>query len=96
MNTTTVEPWPVQRIGDEFFAGYICGLGYCESGDKAVPVADFQYDTATRRYRLPTDTRLLDELFELVKHDMLHGSIDGVYSKLWIRRTANGYKVSLP
>ena len=96
-----VKDWPLTKAGDEKFFGYVVAMGVFprEWGDEdgMTQYADFAYNDAYERYRLPDDEGLKKQL-----HDMLWHNLNGVahagdiYGKVWIKRSEHGYAVELP
>lgn len=109
MNTTTeiihqkllVKPWPLLKIGDEKFFGYVVSMGIFPrdwgDSDGMFVYADFAYNDSYERYLIPNDEDLKEQL-----HDMLWSNLNGpagpgdIYGKVWIFLTPHGYLVQMP
>jgi hypothetical protein len=98
--TLVVKEWPLKQVGDERFFGYVVAVGvfprdWSEEGMFAY--ADFACNDSYCRYRLPKDENLLSRLI-----DFLWGNTDmcrrgeGIYGKVWVKLTDQGYQVHLP
>jgi hypothetical protein len=96
-----VKDWPLEKVGDEKFFGYIVSIGVFPADDwdseGMIPYVDFAYNQKYERYRLPNNAGLHDQL-----HQMLIENIDmgingnGIYNKVWISLNDDGYLVFLP
>lgn len=92
-----IKDWPLSKVGDKKFFGYVVAMGmfpfdWCD--DALVPYVDFAYNDAYERFRLPNDENLRRDL-----HDILFSNLEasgGIYGKVWIGRTPDGYYVTLP
>jgi hypothetical protein len=95
-----VRDWPLKKPGDEMFFGYLVALGVFPgdwSDESEYLYADFAYDQSYSRYRLPNDKQLLDKLGPFLCDNFeLSMSGHGLFCKLWIQLTQEGYKVDLP
>lgn len=96
-----VKPWPLSKVGDEKFFGYVVAMGVFpkEWGEHGGLIAyvDFAYNDAYERFHLPDDKKLRKALHEMLRFN-LHGAgqDDGIYGKVWIFLTKKGYVVELP
>lgn len=92
-----VNDWPLHRVGDEQFFGYVVAVGVLPgdwSEDNMIVYADFAYGDAYARYRLPNDEELKEQLLSYLKSNV---QIEhGIYGKVWIKLTPAGYSVELP
>jgi len=95
-----VRDWPLKEPGDEAFFGYIVALGvFPGEWDDATMFryADFAYSNSYTRYRLPNDPTLLNELAKYLNSNFeMCGTGHGIYGKVWVFLTKEGYKVDLP
>lgn len=95
-----VRDWPLQKPGDELFFGYVVAVGVFPQGgsdDDLFAYADFAYNDGYTRYRLPNDEGLRNGLLEhLYCNIEMNEAGDGIYGKLWVRRTAKGHEVDTP
>ena len=95
-----VKDWPLKKPGDELFFGYVVAVGVFPrdwSGGDMFAYADFAYSDRYVRYRLPTDTNLLNQLLEHLCGNLETGVGDGdIYGKVWVKLTEKGYEVDLP
>ena len=98
--TLVVKDWPLQKPGDEHFFGYVVAVGVFPgdwSSGGMFLYADFAYSDRYTRYRLPKDEGLLNGLVIFLASNMeMNGSGDGIYGKVWVKRTQEGYEVFLP
>lgn len=98
-----VKPWPLSKVGDEKFFGYVVAMGVFprEWGQAGglMPYVDFAYNEGYERYHLPNDDDLMEQLHDMLR-DNIHGAGrddgDGIYGKVWIFLTPKGYLVELP
>lgn len=98
-----VNPWPLNNVGDEMFFGYVVAVGILcvgEGDDEYghTRYADFDYGGSFTRFELPEDISLRKQLFSMLKSNFweLENVGDGFIGKVWITKTEDGYKVSLP
>jgi len=95
-----VKEWPLKKPGDEIFFGYIVALGVFHgdwSDESEFVYADFAYNETYTRYRLPNDHQLVNELAKFFSSNLeLSMAGHGLFCKLWIQLTQEGYKVDLP
>jgi hypothetical protein len=85
--------WPLNKPGDEKFFGYVVAVGVVPG---EYGYAEFEYNGDVTRYRMPDDG-LCDLLLGHLRNNILcHRADDGMYDKVWIRRTEKGYEVELP
>lgn len=92
--------WPLLKPGDEKFFGYVVALGVFPHGwddpEAMTQYVDFSYGDSYKRYRLPNDASLKEQLRDVL-WDNLNGEDPGdIYGKVWIKRLADGYAVDLP
>jgi len=92
--------WPLKNAGDEKFFGYVVSIGVFplnwENDDGYVPYVDFAYGHRYERYRLPEDDDLRRQLFRYMRDNINQTSCGGMYGKVWITLTKDGYEVDLP
>lgn len=95
--TLPVRPWPIRLIGDEQFFGYVVGMGVMPDWDegKSFRWVDFAYNSDYIRYELPNDAALENQLLAQLRGNM-ETDHDGMYGKVWIKLTDEGYEVDLP
>lgn len=91
-----VKEWPLLKVGDEKFFGYVLSMGvmpndFCEVSDPTRKYADFGYRDGYERYILPNNEKLKKDLMRYLWENM---EIE-MYAKLWIYKLENGYKVDL-
>ena len=95
--------WPLARVGDEKFFGYVVSVGILprdwKSDSGMTPYVDFAYGNRYERYRLPLDDggslkRQLVEMLDLNLTEYYIGG--GMLGKVWIKRLEKGYTVDLP
>ena len=95
-----VKDWPLKEVGDEHFFGYIVALGVFPQDwddDKTFLFADFAYNDAYERYRLPCQFELIGKLHQHMSKNMWdHANGHGLYENLWIKLTSDGYDVTTP
>lgn len=95
-----VKDWPLKKPGDELFFGYVVAVGVFPrdwSGEGAFAYADFAYGESYTRYRLPDDDDLLNGLMRYLWSNVeASAASDGIYAKVWVKLTENGYEVDLP
>jgi len=95
-----VKDWPLKQPGDELFFGYIVAVGVFPgdwSDDGMFCYADFAYSDSYTRYRLPNDEGLLNGLSKFLSSNLeMCGSGHGIYGKVWVKLTDQGYEVDLP
>jgi hypothetical protein len=94
-----VKEWPLKKPGDEQFFGYVVALGAYPSNweEGMYSFADFAYGDSYTRYRLPPDEGLRKQLLAYLEGSMaLVGESCGLYAKVWVTLTDQGYKVDLP
>ena len=95
-----VKDWPLKQPGEELFFGYVVALGVFPgdwSEDGIYRYADFAYSDSYTRYRLPNDEGLLNGLSKFLSSNLeMSGSGQGIYGKVWVKRTEQGYEVDLP
>lgn len=95
-----VLPWPLEKVGDEKFFGYVTAVGF-HPGDggmlKPSAWACFEYAETETVYTLPPDATLFQALSDGVFHNF-QGDLfgEGITEKYWIKKTAKGYQVELP
>ncbi len=95
-----VRDWPLNKPGDELFFGYVVGLGvfpgeWDEQGEFAY--ADFAYSDGYVRYRLPPDEGLMTQLLEYLCQNLeANARGEGIYGKVWVSLSEEGYRVELP
>tara|TARA_R110002020_G_scaffold216960_1_gene424769 strand:+ start:179 stop:499 length:321 start_codon:yes stop_codon:yes gene_type:complete len=94
-----VKEWPLLKVGDEKFFGYVLSMGvmpndFCEVREfnDMRQYVDFGYRDGYERYILPNNKKLRKDLLRYLWDNM---EVE-VYSKLWIYKLENGYKVDLP
>jgi len=94
-----VKEWPLLKVGDEKFFGYVLSMGvmpndFCEVREfnDMRQYVDFGYRDGYERYILPNNKKLRKDLLRHLWDNM---EVE-VYSKLWIYKLENGYKVDLP
>lgn len=93
-----IKEWPLKKVGQEMFFGYIVGLGvhtgdWCD--ETMYSVADFAYGNEYVRYRLPNDDALIGKLAAHLVANMVSAS-EGIYGKFWIKKIVGGYEMELP
>lgn len=96
-----VKEWPLVKIGDEKFFGYIVALGVFPrewaDDDGMFHYVDFAYNDDYERYKLPQDEGLKKQLHAMLWHNLNgHSSPADIYGKVWIKRIKNGHVVELP
>ena len=95
-----VKDWPLKKPGDELFFGYVVAVGVFPrdwSGGDMFAYADFAYNDRYTRYRLPNDEGLLTALLKFLRDNIeMNAAGDGIYGKVWVKRTEEGYVVDLP
>lgn len=93
-----VREWPLNKIGDEAFFGYISGIAKtidsCAEDKECFIYALFEYGGARKVFRLPNDEKLVTDLIQFLLVNLREPS--GTFAKLWIKKTATGYEVDLP
>ena len=98
--TLVVREWPLKTPGDEMFFGYVAAVGVFprEGGDGGMfAYADFLHGDSYTRYRLPDDDDLLNGLMRYLWSNVeASAASDGIYAKVWVKLTENGYEVNLP
>ena len=98
--TLVVREWPLKKPGDEMFFGYVVAVGVFPrdwSPDEMFAYADFAYGESYTRYRLPDDDDLLNGLMRYLWSNVeASAASDGIYAKVWVKLTENGYEVNLP
>src|SRR5690242_18679274 len=92
-----VKEWPLKKPGDELFAGYVVAVGVfpCKWSEGGMfPYADFAYNDSYSRYRLPSESALINELLKYLCSNLeTIGSFGDIYGKVWVRLTEKGYEV---
>ena len=95
-----VKDWPLQKPGDEMFFGYVVAVGVFPidwSNEGMFAYADFAYHDHYSRYRLPDDEGLIELLMKFLAGNLeMNGAGLGIYAKVWVKRTMNGYELELP
>ena len=95
-----VKDWPLKMPGDEMFFGYVVALGVFPgdwSNESEILFADFAYNDAYTRYRIPCDETLMAGLFKYLAANLdFSGEGIGIQGKVWIKLTEKGYEVDLP
>ena len=93
-----VKEWPLLKVGDEKFFGYVLSMGvmpndFCEVREfnDMRQYVDFGYRDGYERYILPNNEKLKKDLMRYLWENM---EIE-MYAKLWIYKLENGYKVDL-
>ena len=98
--TLVVKEWPLTRIGDELFFGYVVAVGVFPrdwSPGGMFAYADFAYRDSYTRYRLPYDEGLFKQLLKYLESNMAMYVEDcSICGKVWIRLGEKGYEVDLP
>ena len=94
-----VKEWPLLKVGDEKFFGYVLSMGvmpndFCEVREfnDMRQYVDFGYRDGYERYILPNNKKLRKDLMRYLWENM---EVE-MYYKLWIYKLENGYKVDLP
>jgi hypothetical protein len=94
-----IKTWPLMKVGDEQFFGYVCAIGF-EPQDWDAPIHPwvcFEYGTTQTVYQLPDDEVLFKALADFITSNYQEWARCGNYSgKVWVRLTKNGYVVDLP
>jgi hypothetical protein len=99
INQIKVRPWPLKKVGDEKFFGYVVAMGVVSNDldDTVTPYVDFAYSSSYTRYELPMDDQLLGRLRSClmlnVKEAGSHGTLA---AKVRIQLREDGYAVELP
>src|SRR5881394_4345970 len=92
-----VRDWPLKEPGDEAFFGYVVAVGVFPGdwhGDHFFGYVDFTYQDCYRRYRLPKDPDLINELLEhLVRNVESVVGRGSVEAKVSVRLTHDGPKI---
>ena len=83
-----IKRWPIRLVGEEFFFGYIVGIGVqggiCYGGER-------------NAYALPPDFALWKDLCRRVWENMgTQIEHESMYQKVWIKLTPAGYVIDLP
>ena len=94
-----VKEWPLKKPGDELFFGYVVAMGVFPRDwtlEGEIRFADFAYNHAYTRYRIPCDESLLNGLLRYLSANLEMCGDVGIHGKVWIKLTEQGYEVDLP
>lgn len=93
-----IREWPLLNVGDEMFFGYVSGIGFDQEDTEVFSrYVSFTYGCESTRYKLPNDEDLLRKLSKHLRGNFW-GIVtgNGIYDKVWIKLTKDGYTVDLP
>jgi len=93
-----LKKWPLVNVGDKKFFGYIVSMGVIPmdwvNGDMVL-YADFAYSDSYERYVLPNDKALREDLLDFLWDNIQGAGAElGMYNKLWIELTVDGFDAS--
>ena len=95
-----VRDWPLKKDGDELFFGYVVAVGVAPhswANEGMFLYADFGYGDNYKRYRLPFDCRLVNQLLlHLSANFQTARDLNDIYGKVCVKLTEKGYQVFLP
>ena len=93
-----VREWPVREPGEEYLLGRVVSVGTFPREEGVTPFlyVDVVYDSQYKRYRLPNDLDVINQLLEF-----LCGNLNRTYAGecvanvVWVHLTEHGHKLFL-